>query len=304
LRHCSDPSNFTWGNKDGVNYLTPSLNQHIPQCVSPPSTRPHTSPPLGLALPFLLSWPRLRADFHRARCLPWRRRYCGSCWSHGSVSALGDRIKIARKAKGADVQLSVQHMLNCGGIGSCYGGSVDGPYQWIYKLSQSGTGISYATSQPYVACSSDSKGGLCVNHDWSCTPLNVARTCPTFGEDCVGLSSYPNATVSDHGHVSGAKAMMKEIYNRGPIACGIDANPLLKYTSGIAKGFSLMTDHVVSVVGWGTDPVEGQYWIVRNSWYAAARAPPRCCCLLPAAACCCLLLPAAAARAPSYLIMN
>jgi hypothetical protein len=25
------PANFTWGNKDGVNYLTPSLNQHIPQ---------------------------------------------------------------------------------------------------------------------------------------------------------------------------------------------------------------------------------------------------------------------------------
>lgn len=217
------PSNFTWGNVNGVNYLTPSLNQHIPQ-------------------------------------------YCGSCWSHGSVSALGDRIKIARKAKGPDIQLSVQHMLNCGNIGSCYGGSVDGPYQWIYKLSKSGTGISYATSQPYVACSSDSKTGLCVGHDWSCTPLNTARTCPTFGKDCVGLDHFPNATISDHGSIRGAKAMMKEIYNRGPIACGIDANPLLKYTTGIATGWSLMTDHVISIVGWGTDPKEGMYWIVRNSW--------------------------------------
>ena len=50
---------------------------------------------------------------------------------------------------------------------------------------------------------------------------------------------------------------MKEIYNRGPISCGIDANPLLKYTTGIIKGFGLMDDHVVSVVGWGTDPEEG-----------------------------------------------
>ena len=44
-------------------------------------------------------------------------QYCGSCWAHGSVSALGDRIKIARKAQGIDINLAVQHILNCGGIG-------------------------------------------------------------------------------------------------------------------------------------------------------------------------------------------
>merc|ERR1712216_406877 len=60
------PSNFSWHSHpdDGMNYLTKSLNQHIPQ-------------------------------------------YCGSCWAHGSVSALGDRIKIARKGKGIDINLSV-----------------------------------------------------------------------------------------------------------------------------------------------------------------------------------------------------
>ncbi|CAJ1339087.1 unnamed protein product [Effrenium voratum] len=217
------PSDFTWCNKDGVNYCTISLNQHIPQ-------------------------------------------YCGSCWAHGAVSALGDRIKIARKAQGADVQLSVQHMLNCGRVGSCHGGTVDGPYQWIHKLSQSGSGISYFTSQPYLACSSESSAGICKNLDLKCTPENVARTCSTFGQPCVGLDSYPNATISDYGSIRGKAAMMKEIYNRGPISCGIDANPLLKYTTGIIKGFGLMDDHVVSVVGWGTDPEEGLYWIVRNSW--------------------------------------
>merc|ERR1719265_2714677 len=50
-------------------------------------------------------------------------------------------------------------------------------------------------------------------------------------------------------------------------ACGINAEPILDYTGGIAKStFSLSTDHVISVVGWGTDAEEGLYWIVRNSW--------------------------------------
>jgi len=158
-------------------------------------------------------------------------------------------------------------MLNCGNVGSCHGGSVDGPYQWIYSLSKAGkAGISYATSNPYMACSSESREGTCEHGDWTCSALNTARTCGTFGQACVGLSNYPNATISDYGSISGHAAMQKEIYHRGPISCGIDASPILSYTGGIAKGFSFSVDHVISVVGWGTDEDEGKYWIVRNSW--------------------------------------
>lgn len=39
---------------------------------------------------------------------------CGSCWAHGSISSLGDRIKIARGAQGDDINLSIQFILNCG----------------------------------------------------------------------------------------------------------------------------------------------------------------------------------------------
>ena len=58
-------------------------------------------------------------------------QYCGSCWAHGSVSALADRIKIARGAKGIGINPSVQHLLICGVVRSCHGGSMDGPYQWL-----------------------------------------------------------------------------------------------------------------------------------------------------------------------------
>merc|ERR1712203_234980 len=86
------------------------------------------------------------------------------------------------------------------------------------------------------------------------------------GGPCSGLASYPNASISDYGSISGADAMMKEIYNRGPISCGIDAMALLNYESGIIKTKGDGVDHVISVVGWGTDPTDGFYWIVRNSW--------------------------------------
>lgn len=80
------------------------------------------------------------------------------------------------------------------------------------------------------------------------------------------LYSYPNVTISEYGSISGADAMQKEIFARGPISCGIDAAPILKYQGGIATDPGQGVDHVISVVGWGNDATAGKYWIVRNSW--------------------------------------
>ena len=74
---------------------------------------------------------------------------------------------------------------------------------------------------------------------------------------------------SRYGHVSGALNMQKEIMARGPIACGVAADPLVDYTGGIFSDDSATRsiDHIVSVTGWGYDPVSGkQYWNMRNSW--------------------------------------
>lgn len=195
-------------------------------------------------------------------------QYCGSCWAHGSVSALGDRLKIARKAKGIDINLAVQHILNCFDVGSCHGGSVDGPYQKLAEMSKTGTGIAYETNNPYMACSSESSEGFCKHADWSCNAMNTARTCSTFSPEgkCVGLSMYPNLTISEYGSIQGADAMAKEIMTRGPISCGIDAVPILNYTGGIVSTPGDFVDHVISVVGWGAETNGKQYWIVRNSW--------------------------------------
>ena len=72
-------------------------------------------------------------------------QYCGSCWAHGALSALGDRIKIARgPSASVDINLSIQYILNCASSlgGSCYGGSATGTYEFIKK----------SGSVPYDTC--------------------------------------------------------------------------------------------------------------------------------------------------------
>ena len=58
---------------------------------------------------------------------------------------------------------------------------------------------------------------------------------------------------------TGEDAMTCEIFNRGVNDCGIDASKILDYTSGTASGYSLNTDHIISVVGWSKDETERKY---------------------------------------------
>ena len=137
-----------------------------------------------------------------------------------------------------------------------------------YKFIHKNGFIPYETCLPYEACSSESKEGNCQSKNWTCSAINTCRTCPTFGKPCKPIHYFPNATISNYGRLHGWKQMMKEIYNSGPIACGVNANAILKYKGGIINddNSSKVVDHEVSVVGWGKDKDDYLYWIVRNSW--------------------------------------
>ena len=112
--------------------------------------------------------------------------------------------------------------------------------------------------------------------------------CSADGSDTA--SCFNKIQVSEFGSVSGEDKMKAEIFARGPVACYIDAGPLVRrppprrfatawpkaepisvcaqedYKSGVnmykgAKG----TDHAIQIAGWGTDNGV-DYWLGRNSW--------------------------------------
>jgi cathepsin X len=210
--------------------------------------------------------------------------YCGSCWAHGAISSLQDRIKIARDAQGHDINLSIQFILNCGAdsAGSCHGGFHTG----VYELIQEKGYIPFETCQPYLACSAESQEGFCPQIDTTCSAINTCRTCSGFsdmGGECVQLDYFPNATVAEYGEVGNdgglfdlfknyedqAHKIRAEIYARGPVATTINANPLRDYEGGILddETASTQTNHIVSITGFGKDEETGKdYWIIRNSW--------------------------------------
>ena len=221
------------------------------------------------SLPLSWSWSNVNNTNYLTKNLNQHiPQYCGSCWAHGALSSLADRIKIARNARGPDINLAVQFLLNCGNAGTCNGGDHSAAYDFIYKYGS----IPYDTCLAYEACSEDSSEIACKSRDYSCKPSNICRTCSTFtsmGGYCKEINYYPNATIEDYGVVVGHKHMMKEIFERGPIACGINANAILNYKGGVldVPFVSREIDHIVSIVGWGFDKtLNKKYWIIRNSW--------------------------------------
>jgi C1A family cysteine protease len=81
------------------------------------------------------------------------------------------------------------------------------------------------------------------------------------------LSSYVNITSGD------CYAVMDMLKEYGPLAVAIDAShrAFSFYSSGVyyeptCGNTNDDLDHAVLAVGFGTDPVGGDYWIIKNSW--------------------------------------
>ena len=194
------PLNFNWANINGNSYLTRMRNQHIPQYCG--SCWAHA------ALAALADRVKIMRSYKRPKhhvC----QRHNGKFDKQTSTTdkdsktdhdmmhnkETSDDIPTGRLGElgppvGPDLDLSVQHLLNCGpknsekhGHLSCHGGSSLRAYKYIHEK------LGYVvgdTCLSYLACSDDSEEGFCdeIKGLTNCdNPWNICRTCTGFTSD-------------------------------------------------------------------------------------------------------------------------
>ncbi|EIE22506.1 cysteine proteinase [Coccomyxa subellipsoidea C-169] len=201
--------------------------------------------------------------------------YCGSCWVHGTLSMVQDRLKISKKGKGPDVMLGRQSLLNCAayeGMGAgCDGGDPIDVFRYMAKFGLPDESCNTYSATDHTKFDQSLKhcplGAVCRN----CMPLNDTA------DTCWAVKSPILYKVKSWGKIETAhkseqeSAMMSEIYQRGPIVCSISTPEdfTYGYRGGIYKdplNYTRETvDHNVEVTGWGEEHGV-PFWIVRNSW--------------------------------------
>jgi cathepsin L len=177
---------------------------------------------------------------------------CGSCWSFATAETLESYWALSTKQL---TDLSEQQILdctpnpnNCGGTGGCGGGTVEIAYAQINVQG----GLSTEWTYPY-----QSYGGSNFQCRFSSnTPPFAKVTSPSY----IDLPSNQYAP------------LLQQVATGGPVAISVDASTWASYEGGVYDGCNKTNpdlDHAVQLVGYGTDPNYGDFWLVRNSWSPA-----------------------------------
>ena len=237
-------------------YQQPALSSEPSHVTSPTALEMARSQ--GIKIPEAWDWRNINGTNFVTKDLNQHiPQYCGSCWAHGAMSSLADRIKIIRKAEWPDINLAIQDILNCGSLaGTCNGGSAVGAFHYVHQ-----NGIPDDTCQVYQA------------KDLPCSDEHRCLNCqgPPGSSTCFPQRDYQTYWIDQYSYIQEANkddlvdAIKSELYLRGPIACGVDATPIEDYTGGIVDTTLDDINHIVSVAGWGRENGT-EYWVVRNSW--------------------------------------
>jgi len=168
---------------------------------------------------------------------------CGSCWAFAATECIESAVA---QATGQLLVLSEQNMVDCtpnpehcGGTGGCSGATAELGYSYVMA-----NGIAAEADYPYEA------------YDGKCN-----ETIPK----AASITNFVTLPQNDY------HALMVAVATIGPIAVTVAANSWGLYSSGVfmgcpKPGADVDLNHGVQLVGYGTDPRGGDYWLVRNSW--------------------------------------
>lgn len=172
---------------------------------------------------------------------------CGSCWAFSGTATIESAVAIKT---GVLNDLSEQQGVDCSTIKEGYKnmGCNGGWYYNLWDYVKANGGLTSETCYPYTSGVTTTTGS-CKNN---CSPLPNTQV---LGQVVIKPGSD--------------SAMMNGLYlNPVSVAIEADTKAFQLYSSGVFAntGCGTTLDHAVVLVGWGTDPVGGDYYILRNSW--------------------------------------
>jgi len=163
---------------------------------------------------------------------------CGSCWAFSTTGSIEGACQIST---GTLTSLSEQNLVDCDSVDQgCNGGLMDYAFKFVKK-----------------------NGGLCSEEDYKYKARGGRCKDSKCDQKYGKLSGFTDVRGS-------STSAMESALDSQPVSIAIEADQgsFQLYTSGVltSSGCGSRLDHGVLAVGYGTDPSEGDYWKVKNSW--------------------------------------
>ncbi len=171
---------------------------------------------------------------------------CGSCWAFSTVANLEGLYALK---KGVVKTFSEQFLVDCDTEDSaCNGGLMELSFTWL----KDNGGFMYENDYKYTGRKSTCKKDASKYVDMTVT-----------GYVKLGDSTQTWSPVDED-------EVKEFLYETGPLAIALNANPLQTYTGGIldlnkSRCSPSGMNHAVTLVGYGAEN-GADYWIVKNSW--------------------------------------
>ncbi len=181
---------------------------------------------------------------------------CGSCYSFGAAAAAEGAYNFATGSyDGNCVDFSESFIIWCLGklapYSSHFHGCDGADYEYQELQALVDIGIPLESAYPYTQTDPE----VCTHME---DPKTVFTRWGRIG--CRDIDGIKTA-LQTYGVLDAAVLVTQDFqdYNSGVFSDSNTACAACEYET---------TNHAISLVGWGNDPVKGDYWILRNSWGA------------------------------------